>query len=70
MTANKRNTKLEVQVFWQHRNDYEWRLRDESDVVIAKGRASNYATAKKQGSQRPNQIIRDDARRDDSESSN
>jgi hypothetical protein len=56
VNTNKHNPKLEVLVYWKHRNDYEWRLRDESEAVIAKGRASNYAKAKKQGAQQAKRV--------------
>jgi hypothetical protein len=56
VTANKHNSNLVVQVFWKHRNDYEWRLRDENGEVIAKGRANNYAEAKRQGTKKGQRV--------------
>ena len=39
----------EVQVYWKHRHDYEWRLLGCDGSVIAKGRAPSYREAKEAG---------------------
>jgi hypothetical protein len=49
-------SQVEVQVYWMHRNDYEWRLVRWGSV-IAKGRSSSYREAKEAGEQvRPPQL--------------
>ena len=40
-------TEFEVKVFWKHRNDYEWQVRDSANTTIAKGRADSFAKALK-----------------------
>jgi hypothetical protein len=36
---------LEVKLFWRHRNDYEWQVRDSANIIIAKGHADSFAKA-------------------------
>ena len=43
-------SQVEVQVYWMHRNDYEWRLVRWGNV-IAKGRAPSYQEAREAGEQ-------------------
>jgi len=43
-------SQVEVQVYWVHRNDYEWRLVRWGSV-IAKGRSPSYQKAKEAGEQ-------------------
>ncbi|MBR1152812.1 hypothetical protein JQ575_19500 [Bradyrhizobium sp. JYMT SZCCT0428] len=49
---------VEVEVFWKHRNEYEWHLRDAEKEVIAKGLANSYAAAQAAGAKQAKRLTK------------